>query len=74
MYLAVLATILGQALVLYRPELLIYAAAAGLAMAAFARWYEEPALALQFGDEYDAYRRAVPAWCPRRRPWKRSDP
>jgi protein-S-isoprenylcysteine O-methyltransferase Ste14 len=55
-------------------SLLIYAAAAGLAMAAFARWYEKPALARQFGDEYDAYRRAVPAWCPRRRPWKPSDP
>jgi protein-S-isoprenylcysteine O-methyltransferase Ste14 len=33
------------------------------------RFYEEPVLRQQFGAEYDAYRRAVPAWWPRRRPW-----
>ncbi|HYT25884.1 MAG TPA: isoprenylcysteine carboxylmethyltransferase family protein [Actinomycetota bacterium] len=70
MYLAVVATIVGQALALGQPALLLYAAAAGLAMSAFARWYEEPALARQFGAQYEAYRRAVPAWWPRRHPWE----
>jgi protein-S-isoprenylcysteine O-methyltransferase Ste14 len=39
-------------------------------MGAFARGYEEPALQQQFGIEYAAYRRAVPAWRPRRTPWR----
>ena len=66
MYLAVLAVIVGQALVLGQPALLLYAAAVGVAVAAFVRGYEEPALRDQFGAEYDAYRRSVPAWWPRR--------
>jgi protein-S-isoprenylcysteine O-methyltransferase Ste14 len=70
MYLAVVTTIVGQALVLARPVLLAYAVAAGAAMAAFVHGYEEPTLARQFGAQYRAYRRAVPAWWPRRRPWQ----
>jgi protein-S-isoprenylcysteine O-methyltransferase Ste14/ketosteroid isomerase-like protein len=70
MYLAVIAVIVGQALALGQPGLLLYAAAVGAAMATFAHGYEEPVLARQFGAQYDAYRRAVPAWWPRRRPWQ----
>jgi protein-S-isoprenylcysteine O-methyltransferase Ste14 len=70
MYLAVLATIVGQALLLWRPVLLVYTAAVGLAFVAFVRWYEEPALARRFGADYDEYRRGVPGWWPRRRPWR----
>jgi protein-S-isoprenylcysteine O-methyltransferase Ste14 len=70
MYLAVVATIVGQALALGQPTLLLYAAAAGAAMAAFVHGYEEPTLRHQFGVQYEAYRRAVPAWWPRRHPWQ----
>jgi protein-S-isoprenylcysteine O-methyltransferase Ste14 len=70
MYVAVLTTILGQALLLGQPVLVGYAAAVWLATAAFVRWYEEPALARRFGAEYQAYLRDVPAWWPRLRPWK----
>jgi protein-S-isoprenylcysteine O-methyltransferase Ste14 len=66
MYLAVTAMIVGQALLLGRPVLLLYAAAVLLACAAFVRWHEEPALARRFGPEYEAYRRDVPGWWPRR--------
>lgn len=69
MYLAVLALVVGQALALGRLELLLYAAALVVAFVAFVRWYEEPTLRRRFGDEYEAYRRAVPAWWPRLRPW-----
>jgi len=31
---------------------------------------EEPGLERRFGDEYRAYRRAVPRWLPRREPWQ----
>ena len=70
MYVAVLAVIVGQALLLGRLGLLLYAAAAWLLVAAFVRWYEEPTLTRRFGADYEAYRRAVPAWWPRLRPWE----
>jgi protein-S-isoprenylcysteine O-methyltransferase Ste14 len=67
MYLAVAATIVGQALILGRPGLLLYALAFGVAVYSFVRLYEEPALARRYGAEYDAYRSAVPGWWPRLR-------
>ena len=73
MYLAVLATILGQALALGQPVLLPYAALVAAAFVAFVHWYEEPTLARQFGARYQAYRQAVPGWWPRRRPWRPAD-
>ena len=69
MYVAVVGAVVGQALLLGQPVLLAYAAVAGAGMAAFAHWHEEPVLLRRFGDQYAAYRRAVPAWLPRRRPW-----
>jgi protein-S-isoprenylcysteine O-methyltransferase Ste14 len=69
MYVAVTATILGQALLLWRPVLLAYGALFWVVVAAFVRVYEEPTLSEQFGREYEEYRRAVPAWLPRLRPW-----
>ena len=70
MYLAVAATIVGQALVLAQPLLLLYAGAFLLTVATFVHWYEEPTLRRQFGADYEAYLRAVPGWWPRRTPWK----
>jgi protein-S-isoprenylcysteine O-methyltransferase Ste14 len=70
MYVAVAAIIVGQALVLGRPALLFYAAAFLALTATFVRLYEEPTLSQRYGAEYEAYRRAVPGWWPRRRPWR----
>jgi protein-S-isoprenylcysteine O-methyltransferase Ste14 len=70
MYLAVAATIFGQALALGQPVLLAYGAAFIAAVATFVHWYEEPTLTRTFGEEYEEYRRAVPGWWPRRRPWQ----
>lgn len=69
MYLAVAAVILGQALLLGQAGLLLYAAAFCVTVVAFVHGYEEPTLARRFGAQYEAYRRAVPAWRPRRTPW-----
>ena len=73
MYLAVGATIVGQALLLGQPGLLAYAAAFGAVVFSFVRLYEEPTLTEQFGASYQAYRRAVPGWLPRLRPWRGGD-
>lgn len=69
MYVAVLAIIIGQSLLLGQWSLIWYALVAGGAMAAFARFYEEPALARQFGSQYDLYKDNVPGWWPRVTPW-----
>ena len=71
MYVAVVATIVGQAFLFGSPLLLLYAALVSAAFVAFVRWYEEPVLRRRFGAEYEAYRRAVPAWRPRLRAWRR---
>jgi len=70
MYLAVGATIVGQALLFGRPILLLYAAVFAVAVFAFVRGYEEPTLTRQFGARYEEYRRTVPGWWPRLRPWR----
>ena len=70
MYVAVAATIVGQALLLGRPALLAWAALFWLTVAAFVYGYEEPTLSEKFGAEYDAYRQAVPTWPPRLQPWQ----
>jgi protein-S-isoprenylcysteine O-methyltransferase Ste14 len=69
MYLAVLAVIVGQALLLGRGVLIGYGIGVVVLFWAFTRWYEQPALARRFGEEFTEYRRSVPAWWPRLRPW-----
>src|ERR687893_2409121 len=73
MYVAVLAAIVGQSLLLGQLGLLLYAGVTWVAVAAFVRFYEEPTLTRRFGVDYEAYRRAVPAWWPRLRPWEPSE-
>jgi protein-S-isoprenylcysteine O-methyltransferase Ste14 len=69
MYVAVAATIVGQAALLGRPGLLLYALAFIATVAAFVYGYEQPVLSERYGAEYEEYRRNVPAWWPRLRPW-----
>ena len=68
-YVGVLLVVVGEALLLGQPRLLVYAAAIWLGAAFFVRYYEEPALARRFGSAYEEYRRAVPAWLPRMHGW-----
>jgi protein-S-isoprenylcysteine O-methyltransferase Ste14 len=69
MYVAVAATIFGQALLLGQLELFVYGAVFIAVVAAFVHWYEEPTLAGTYGDQYEEYRRAVPGWIPRTSAW-----
>jgi protein-S-isoprenylcysteine O-methyltransferase Ste14 len=68
-YVGFTAVLLGQTLLVGNQGMLVYTVIAWCVGAAAVRFYEEPALARKFGGDYDAYRRAVPAWLPRPRPW-----
>ena len=70
MYVAVLAAIFGQGLVLGRLVLFGYALVVAIAVVGFVLGYEQPVLAERYGQEYEEYRRAVPGWIPRLTPWQ----
>jgi protein-S-isoprenylcysteine O-methyltransferase Ste14 len=65
MYLAVVAVIIGQALLLRQASLLIYAAVVAAAFVSFVKLYEERVLAEQYGEAYRAYQATVSGWIPR---------
>jgi len=48
---------------------LTVALVAVVGVAFFVRLYEEPTLRRMFGADYEEYRRNVPRWIPRLRPW-----
>lgn len=72
MYVAVLAAIVGQALVFGSVILLGYASVVWLLFHGFVVLYEESTLRRQFGTSYDVYRANVRRWWPRIRPWRGS--
>ena len=74
MYVAVVTCLIGQAVIFGSLKLDVYTVLIWLAMAAFVRWYEEPALLDRFGPSYSTYRRAVRAWIPRVHPWTAPEP
>jgi protein-S-isoprenylcysteine O-methyltransferase Ste14 len=72
MYVAVVAVILGQGLLLGNLSVLRYGALVWLAFHLFVLAYEEPTLRATFGTEYEAFCANVPRWIPRLRPWRGS--
>jgi protein-S-isoprenylcysteine O-methyltransferase Ste14 len=70
MYVAILALILGEALLLGNLHLLAYAVFPWLAAHLFVLFYEEPTLRKSFSIEYEAYCTHVPRWIPRLSPWR----
>jgi protein-S-isoprenylcysteine O-methyltransferase Ste14 len=70
MYVALVAIILGQALLFADIHLLWYGAGVWLGCHLFVVGYEEPALRRRFGDQYEAFRDNVPRWIPRMRAWQ----
>jgi protein-S-isoprenylcysteine O-methyltransferase Ste14 len=65
MYVAVLAVIVGQGLLLANLRVLEYGAAVWVAFHLFVLAYEEPVLRATYGTEYDSFCRSVPRWIPR---------
>jgi protein-S-isoprenylcysteine O-methyltransferase Ste14 len=70
MYIGVITAVAGEALLFRSRHMLIYAGIVWLIMHAFVCLYEEPRLARTFGDEYQTFRKNVPRWIPRLRPWR----
>jgi protein-S-isoprenylcysteine O-methyltransferase Ste14 len=68
MYVAVLSTILGQALLFGRFGLIAYGSFVWLMFHLFVLYHEEPTLEATFGSEYRSYRAEVPCWIPRLTP------
>ena len=73
MYVAVVATILGQALFLGQVVLLQYAAAVWAIVHVWLLVYEEPSLRRRFGPSYQEYCSNVRRWWPRTTPWRPRD-
>jgi len=69
MYVAVVAAILGQALLFGDIRVLQFALFAWLVAHLFVVSYEEPTLRKTFGAEYESFSANVPRWIPRLTPW-----
>jgi protein-S-isoprenylcysteine O-methyltransferase Ste14 len=68
MYVAVVSTILGQALIFGNLRLLEYGGFVWLMFHLFVLAYEEPTLKASFGPEYESLCSEVPRWIPRLTP------
>ena len=69
-YIALVAVILGQAILFGDWRLMVYGGFMWLAFHAFVVAYEEPVLAQSFGTQYEDFRANVPRWIPRLSPWR----
>ena len=69
-YIAVVAVILGQALLFGDQRLLWYGALLWLFFHVVVVMYEEPTLEETFGTAYESFRSHVPRWIPRLTPWR----
>jgi protein-S-isoprenylcysteine O-methyltransferase Ste14 len=65
MYIAVLSTIIGEAIFFHSLLLVGYALLVGVVVHLFVVFVEEPSLRRQFGESYETYLRMVPRWLPR---------
>ena len=69
MYVCVVASVIGQALLLGDVRLLVYGAILWVGFTLFVLVYEEPTLRSTFGDAYADYCKGVGRWIPRLTPW-----
>jgi len=70
MYLGVFVVLAGEAVLTWNSGIVDELVMVCVGMQLFVLLYEEPKLARTFGEEYAAFRRHVPRWWPRLRPWR----
>lgn len=70
MYVGVLLSLAGEAMLFRSRPIAIEALLGGLATHLFILFYEEPTLARSHPAEYPVYKRNVPRWLPRWEPWR----
>jgi protein-S-isoprenylcysteine O-methyltransferase Ste14 len=70
MIMSVVAVLLGEALFFESWPILVWAIAVFALNHIYFILSEEPDLMRRFGAEYETYKRNVPRWLPRLRPWK----
>lgn len=66
----VLIVLIGETVIFWSFGLLIWTAIFLTVNTVYFKLSEEPGLVRRFGDEYREYRRNVPMWIPRVKPWK----
>lgn len=71
MILGVIIVLLGEALVFASLPILLFAVFVFLLNTVYFIFSEEPGLEKRFGEEYHEYKRHVPRWLPRLKPWRR---
>ena len=74
MYIGVVTVLAGEAVLFSSRHMLVYLAIAWLIMHLFVCLYEEPNLTRTYGEEYACFRRNVPRWIPRLKPWRIAPP
>jgi protein-S-isoprenylcysteine O-methyltransferase Ste14 len=74
MYVGVLTSLAGEALLFGSRDMVIYLLSVGLLIHFFVFFYEEPVLARRHPADYPVYKRNVSRWLPRRAPWNGIQP
>jgi protein-S-isoprenylcysteine O-methyltransferase Ste14 len=69
----VLTALLGETLILHSVRVFIWLIAFFFINSIYFVISEEPGLVRRFGKEYLEYKRNVPRWIPRLKPWKVND-
>jgi protein-S-isoprenylcysteine O-methyltransferase Ste14 len=72
MYTGLLVVLAGEAMLFESRNLVLYIAAIWLATHLFICFYEEPTLMRRYDVEYLRFKKHVPRWIPRLRPWRGS--
>ncbi len=69
MYVGVLIALIGEAVLFERRIMIVYPVIVWMVVNLFVCFYEEPTLTRRYGEEYLRFKRNVPRWVPRLRPW-----
>jgi protein-S-isoprenylcysteine O-methyltransferase Ste14 len=67
----VLVALFGEAVLFGSIAVFVWCATFFIANSVYFRFLEEPGLVRRFGNDYIEYRRNVPTWLPRLKPWSK---